>query len=102
MPPSHDPPRGLLAALIDDGRPLLALTALSLIFAGLFCLFLSVTKHFLPHDVEFLGMSPRDLCALHECRIVHFMLHDRVSFGGALIAIGTLYLWLVHFPLRGG
>jgi hypothetical protein len=30
------------------------------------------------------------------------MFHDRVSFGGVLIAIGTLYLWLAEFPLRRG
>jgi hypothetical protein len=28
------------------------------------------------------------------------MMHDRGSFGGALIAIGLLYLWLIQFPLR--
>jgi hypothetical protein len=28
------------------------------------------------------------------------MFHDRVAFGGALIAIGALYLWLAEFPLR--
>ena len=32
--------------------------------------------------------------------MVHFMFHDRVAFGGVLIAIGTLYLWLTEFPLR--
>ena len=47
-------------------------------------------------------MQPRELCALHQCRIVHFIFHDRVSFGGTLIAIGTLYLWLLAFPLRLG
>jgi hypothetical protein len=45
-------------------------------------------------------MTPRDLCAQNACRIVHFMNHDRVSFGGTLIALATLYLWLIHFPLR--
>jgi len=30
------------------------------------------------------------------------MIHDRVSFGGVLLAIGTMYLWLVVFPLRRG
>jgi hypothetical protein len=30
------------------------------------------------------------------------MFHDRVAFGGALIAIGWLYLWLVQFPLKDG
>jgi hypothetical protein len=28
------------------------------------------------------------------------MMHDRVSFGGAILAVGTLYLWLAEFPLR--
>ena len=28
------------------------------------------------------------------------MIHDRVAFGGSLIAIGLLYLWLSEFPLR--
>ena len=92
----------LLPSLIGDGRPLLTLVALGLIISGIFALFLSATGSFLPHDVAFLGMQPRDLCDLHQCRIVHFIFHDRVSFGGTLIAIGTLYLWLIAFPLRRG
>jgi hypothetical protein len=62
---------GLLKELVGDGRPLLALVALGLILSGIFALFLSVTGSFLPHDVAFLGMQPRALCDLHECRIVH-------------------------------
>jgi hypothetical protein len=94
--------RSFFGALIGDGGPLLTLTGLSLILSGLFALFLSITRHFLPHDVQFLGMVPEQLCAINECRIVHFMYHDRVSFGGSIIAIGTLYLWLTEFPLRHG
>jgi hypothetical protein len=30
------------------------------------------------------------------------MIHDRGAFGGALVAVGLLYLWLVEFPLRQG
>jgi hypothetical protein len=30
------------------------------------------------------------------------MFHDRVSFGGSLIAIAALYLWLAEFPLKAG
>jgi hypothetical protein len=91
-----------VTALVGDGRPLLTLVALGLIVSGIFALFLSITGTFLPHDVAFLGMQPAALCDLHQCRIVHFIFHDRVSFGGTLIAIGTLYLWLVAFPLRLG
>lgn len=83
-----------------EGRPLLALLGWGLLLCGLFALFLAVTGQFLPHDERFLGMTAEQLCAIHGCRIVHFMIHDRASFGGALVAIGLLYLWLVEFPLR--
>lgn len=94
--------RGLFDALIGDGRPLLTLTALCLLFSGGFALFLSATGHFLPHDIAYLGMTAEQLCAINQCRIVHFMIHDRVAFGGSLIALSMLYLWMVQFPLRQG
>ncbi len=47
-------------------------------------------------------MSAKYLCGIDECRIVHFMFHDRVSFGGALIAIAVLYFWIAEFPLKAG
>src|ERR1051325_4357469 len=94
--------RGFVAALIDDGRPLLIFTGLCLALAGGFALFLSATRQFLPHDVQFLGMTAEQLCGIQNCRVAYFMFHDRVSFGGALIAIGSLYLWLAEFPLRNG
>ena len=97
-----DDDRSLFAALLGDGRPLLLLTGVVLILSGAFALFLSITRHFLPHDVQFLGMQPQDLCRINQCRIVHFMFHDRVSFGGVLIAIGSIYLWLIEFPLQAG
>jgi hypothetical protein len=97
-----DSEHGLFAALVGDGRPFLSLTGFLLILAGLFAFFLGVSKQFLPHDVAYLGMTPEALCAINECRIVHFMIHDRVSFGGTLVALGTLYLWLAAFPLKRG
>ena len=45
-------------------------------------------------------MTASQLCALQGCRLLHFMIHDRVSFGGVLVAIGVLYMWLALFPLR--
>jgi hypothetical protein len=89
-------------AASGEGRlPLLA-SAFVLLFSGLFALYVGVTGQFLPHDERFLGMTSEALCAVHGCRIVHFMVHDRVSFGGALVAIGLLYLWLIESPLREG
>lgn len=93
------PSRGLFQTLVGDGRPLLSLTALALLFAGCFALFLSMRGEFLPHDIDFLQQSAADLCRIADCRIVDFMFHDRVAFGGALISIGVMYLWLASFPL---
>jgi hypothetical protein len=94
--------RGFLDALVGDGRPLIVLSGLSLALAGLFAVFQAATGQFLPQDVNFLGMSAPDLCGINQCRIVHFMIHDRISFGGGIIGIGVLYLWLSEFPLRDG
>jgi hypothetical protein len=94
--------RGLFEALVGDGRPLIVFTGICLALSGAFALFQSSTGQFLPHDVAFLQMAPQDLCGINECRIVHFMFHDRVSFGGALIAIAVLYFWLAEFPLAAG
>jgi hypothetical protein len=93
---------GFVVTLVGDGRPLLVLSSLALVAFGGFALFLGATGHFLPHDTAYLGMTSRQLCDLHACRIVHFMVHDRVSFGGVLVAIGVAYLWLVTFPLKAG
>src|SRR3954466_8266432 len=92
--------RGFFVALAGDGRPLLMLTAISLIGSGLFAFFLAATGHFLPHDIAFLGMDAGELRAIADGRLVYFLMHDRVSFGGAILGVGALYLWLAEFPLR--
>ena len=94
--------RGLLRELIGDGTPALALTGIALFLSGGFAIFLAFRREFLPHDVAFLGMTAEQLCEIADCRVVRFMFHDRVAFGGTLIAIATLYLWLATFPLRQG
>lgn len=87
---------------LADGSLFLHALAFGLIASGLFALYLSAVGKFLPHDEDFLGMTAAELCSVHGCRIVHFMIHDRVSFGGAIIAIGLVYHWLTAGPLRQG
>jgi hypothetical protein len=96
------PDVGLVRGLVGDGRPLLSLTGVALWLSGGFALFLSARREFLPHDVAFLGQTAAELCAVAECRVNRFMFHDRVAFGGTLLAIGALYLWMAAFPLRAG
>ena len=57
---------------------------------------------FLPHDTAWLGMTADELGHHHGGRIVGFMFHDRVSFGGTLLAVAVLYVWLARGPIRGG
>jgi hypothetical protein len=98
MNPADD--RTFLHALLGDGRPPLYALSLGLLASGGAALFLAATGHFLPHDERFLGMTAEQLCGYHGCRVVHFMVHDRASFGGVVFAVGLLYLWLTEFPLR--
>lgn len=94
--------RGFFETLLGDGRPLVTLIALSLMGFGAFVIFQAATSQFLPQDTDYLGLTARQLCALRGCRVVHFMIHDRISFGGVLLAIGVMYLWLAEFPLKRG
>jgi len=93
---------GLLASFRSDGTGLLTATALGLLAAGLFAWFLAMTDQLLPHDLAWLAISEHELRSIADGRLVHFMGHDRAAFGGTLIAIGVLYLWLIRFPLAEG
>jgi len=101
VPPSDDQ-TSALEALLGDGRFLLALSGVALIGSGGFALFLCLTGHFLPHDVAHLGMDAQQLGQVANRELVNFMFHDRAAFGGSLVAIGLLYLWLIEFPLKRG
>jgi hypothetical protein len=98
---SHEE-RGLWSLLAADGRPLLSLFALGLGLAGAFAWFVSLAGEVLPHELRFLGMTAEQLRGLADGRVTDFMTHDRVAFGGTLIALAILYLWLVAGPLASG
>jgi hypothetical protein len=91
--------KGLTVRRQSLGQLSLLLLTGALFLSGLFALYLAAAGRFLPHDEHFLGMTAADLCRLHECRIVHFMVHDRASFGGALVALSVIYSWVVLAPL---
>jgi hypothetical protein len=91
---------GLAGAAL--GAWLVAFTGWVLVASGLFALALAATVNLLPHDVAYLGMTHAQLCGYFGCRLAHFMAHDRVAFGGSIIAIGILYHWLARGPLRQG
>lgn len=92
--------RTLSDALLSDGTFLLIFTGVILVLSGLFVIVQSVTGHFLPHDVLYLQLDAIQLSAFNDGTITKFMFHDRISFGGSIIAVGLLYMWLAEFPLK--
>jgi hypothetical protein len=90
----------LLAAILGDDRPLIALTGLSLALSGLFAILQSVSGQLLPQDSHAIGMDSLGLMHAGNRHLVGFMFHDRVAYGGTLLAIGAGYLWLAAFPMR--
>ncbi len=91
--------RGLLQALLGDGRFLIALTAVSLVLSGGFAVLQSISGSLLPHDSHAIGMDATALVHAGHRRLLKFMFHDRVAYGGSLLAIGFGYLWLAEFPM---
>jgi hypothetical protein len=94
--------RGIFDALLSDGRFLLSLTGFVLVISGGFAILQSATGYFLPHDVQALGFDAQHLAAAANANVVKFMFHDRVAFGGTLLAVGCAYWFLVEFPMSAG
>jgi hypothetical protein len=75
---------------------------MALLISGGFAIAQSISGQLLPHDLHALGMSAAELRQQTNANLVRFMFHDRVAFGGTLLAIGIAYWWLAEFPLREG
>ncbi len=73
-----------------------------LALCGGFAIFQSLTGYFLPQDIHALGFDAYHLAEIANPRVVRFMFHDRVAFGGTLLAVGLAYWFLAEFPLRAG
>lgn len=94
--------RNIVGDLVADGTPLLIFTGLSLVLSGLFALFLCASGDLLPQDSAFLGMTASQLCGYYDGRVFDFMIHDRAAFGGSIISVGSIYMWMAYYPLRDG
>jgi len=92
--------RGLLEVLLGDGRFLIALTGISLALSGGFAVLQSVSGQLLPQDSHAIGMDSLELTHAGNRHLLGFMFHDRVAYGGCLVAIGAGYLWLSAFPMQ--
>jgi hypothetical protein len=91
--------RGLLQAALGDGRFLIAITGTSLCLSGGFAILQSISGQLLPHDTHAIGKDAMALLREANAHLTGFMFHDRVAYGGSLLAIGACYLWLAGFPM---
>ena len=78
---------------------MIALTGLSLALSGGFAVLQSISGQLLPQDSHAIGMDAMALMHAGNHQLVGFMFHDRVAYGGSLLAIGFGYLWLAEFPM---
>jgi len=92
--------RSILDAILDDGRFLIALTGIALALSGGFAVLQSISGQLLLQDSHAIGMDSHTLMRVGNPRLLGFMFHDRVAYGGTLLAIGAGYLWLAAFPMR--
>lgn len=92
--------RSILDAVLGDGRFLIALTGICLGLSGGFAILQSVSGQLLPQDSHAIGMDAQALEHTANHHLLGFMFHDRVAYGGSLLAIGAGYLWLAAFPMR--
>ncbi len=92
--------RGILEAVLGDGRFQIALTGIALALSGGFAILQSVSGQLLPQDSHAIGMDSAALIHASNHHLLGFMFHDRVAYGGTLLSIGAGYIWLAAFPMK--
>ena len=92
----------IIKPLLDKGTFPVLFSGLILILSGIFVITQSGTGYFLPHDVNYLGLTAQELSQYKDGLITKFMFHDRVAYGGSIISVGIIYMWLGYYPLKNG
>jgi dihydroorotate dehydrogenase len=82
------------------GRYLLIFGGLIVFLAGFFGIAVAFTVQLLPYELNYLGMTIPQLESYFAGRLAGFIFHDRIIYDGALIAFGSLYMWLAWYPLH--
>lgn len=100
LPRPQNNDRSLVEVALGDGRFLIALTGIALALSGGFAILQSISGQLLPQDSHAIGMDSAALMHAGNTRLLGFMFHDRVAYGGTLLAIGLGYLWLAAFPIE--
>jgi hypothetical protein len=79
----------------------MALMGAGLVLSGCVAWIVAATGVVLPYDEALTGLSRARLAAT-DAHLLGFMAHDRVTFAGALISVGVLYVYLALYEVSQG
>jgi hypothetical protein len=71
------------------GRALLLATAAGMMMGGTIILLVGMTHVFVPQDLDYLGLTVRELQSINP-RLIPLIAHDRAGFGGAIATCGLI------------
>jgi hypothetical protein len=77
----------------------LVFVGMGLFLSGFVACLLATDRVILPSDDALTGLSPTRLAQINP-RLLDFMAHDRMAFGGTLVSIGLLYGALAVYGVR--
>jgi dihydroorotate dehydrogenase len=83
------------------GQLLLVVQAAGLMVAGIAIAILGSTQVFVQEDLAFLQMTRIDVEAIHP-RLVGVIAHDRAAFGGMLLSVGAVILYVAMWGFDRG
>lgn len=89
------------AGLLQTPWIWIALFGIGMLIGGALAWLIALTRVVLPYDEAFVGLDREALAALNP-RLFPFMIHNRVTLAGTMLAIGVLYLQLAWCALRYG
>jgi hypothetical protein len=87
--------------LAQWGQLLLVIQSAALMVAGTAICYVASTHVFVNDDLDFLQMLPDDLAAVQP-NLIAVIAHDRATFGGMLLACGTVTLFATMWGFERG
>ncbi len=86
---------------LRSGWGFIMLLGVGMLIGGQLAWLIAATTIVLPYDLQYIGMTRPELELVND-RLLPFMMHDRLTLAGTMMAIGILYIGLARFGMRRG
>ncbi len=77
------------------------LLAVGLLIGGIMAMAVAVTRVIMPYDEMMTGLTVKQIDEIND-HLLHFMMHDRVSLAGTMLADAILFLMISIYGVRRG